>query len=161
MSPTDGIAYRPTPDGFVVSASTRSVTGHLYCLTLAAWIAVVAANPAMWPRWNAFLPLLLGMTLLQATAAAIGVFGRVEVRRTGNIGSLFAGVGDAGITRRFDWRELRAILEGHTIFRNGFGARRKVIVFEFKPGTRKTLRFGATLPATRREALLELLRQLA
>ena len=99
------------------------------------------------------IPFLLG-SLVLVMATLMAVCGKVMVRRSGDQGSVFVGVGPCGWTRRFRWSEIRTARPSLTRWQRNDS--HLPIIELVGP---KTIRFGSQLSAPRRAFMLAVLRR--
>jgi hypothetical protein len=108
------------------------------------------------PMFMFAIPFVLGF-LLTCMQILLLAWGRIEVTRDGDEGSIFRGIGQTGWTRRFRWSELRSVHETTGLLRPRGGPPFKLIELEFARG-RRPLKFGTLLSQERRWFLMSRLR---
>jgi len=99
------------------------------------------------------IPFLLGSCLL-VTLASMSACGKVVVRRSGDDGSIFQGVGPFGWTRRFRWSDIKAVRVGSKKWKQN-GRNDSFIELE----ATKPIRFGSLLSETRRDFIVAVLKR--
>jgi hypothetical protein len=155
--PVKGVTLQREGSHSVIAATTRSAMAFFLIPFLCVWSGAslsVSYGPQLQRgvfdlRSSLFgLPFLVG-TLVLGPRCLMSVFGRVTVIRNGDDGSVFTGVGILGWRRQFRWSELESVRE--VIGRETRKGRPpKLIILNFRPGTRSPLRFGTMLSEERR-----------
>ena len=163
--PPRGAWLRQMGGGFEVGASTRSAIAFFLVPFTLVWSGgslggiygtQIAKGALDWKLCLFGLPFLLG-SLLLVPLALLCVCGKIVVRREGDRGEVFTGIGRIGWTRRFRWSEVKAVRRSLTKWQQN---NRRVPLIEIELGT-KSLRFGSQLTSQRREFLLRALKQVA
>jgi hypothetical protein len=164
--PPAGAWYRQHSDGFTIGASTRSPLMLIFLVPFSlVWcggaIGGIYGRQIMNGKFDLFtslfgIPFLLGAIMLVSMVAMAAV-GKVEIRRRGNRGEAFTGVGAIGWTRPFSWPDMRTIREdlSFSSWNNNFRNRQKVIILE----GRTRIACGGGLSESRRFFLLDGLRR--
>ncbi len=163
--PPNGTSVETRSGGFRAVASTRNPWAWLLIPLLGVWIAVGWRIFSVLQFVKGFsdarvsvfaIPFVLGclVTCMQILLLA---WGRIEVTRNGDEGSIFQGIGQTGWTRRFRWSELRSVQEATGLLRPRGGPPFKLIELEFGRG-RRPFKFGTLLNQERRWFLMSRLR---
>jgi len=84
--------------------------------------------------------------------------GHVVVRRSGNEGSIFQGVGPFGWTQRFRWSDVESVTEAEASHGPRHGPNYRLIRFTLNSDRRRTLKCGTLLPKERRRFLISVLK---
>lgn len=139
-----------------VSLAFASTLGHLG-VTMPGWMPPVKMNGgAMSIGMTLFLWVFLTPFMLVGLAIVLGMFmalaGRVEVTIRGDEGSIFAGVGSIGRTRRFKLADVKRV--DLRISRDSEGSKSTKIVIEAE----RELKLGDGLPEERKRWLAAALR---
>ena len=163
--PPGGTWLRQMGGGFEVGATTRSGIAFFIVPFTLLWSGgslggiygtQIYKGTLDWKLCLFGLPFLLG-SLLLVPFAVLSVGGKIAVRREGDRGEVFTGIGRIGWTRRFRWSEVKAVRRSLTKWQQN---NRRVPLIEIELGT-KSLRFGSQLTSQRREFLLRALKQVA
>lgn len=159
-SPPKGAWYEPLQGGYRAGASTRSWAAIFMVPFTCVWAGLsmsgIYGTQIIHRQFNPFMslfgiPFLIGSVFLVTTCAMM-VAGRVELVQSGDMLSIFTGVGPLGRKRTFSRSDFNSARED----RVGAGSRQTLaIVLE---GT-KRVRFGSGLNEERRLFLLSAIRQ--
>lgn len=163
--PPAGTWLRQMGGGFEVGATTRSAVGFFLVPFTLLWSGgslggiygtQIYKGALDWKLCLFGLPFLLG-SLFLVPFALMCVCGKIAVRREGDRGEVFTGIGRIGWTRRFRWSDVKAVRRSVTKWKQNH---RNVPLIEIELET-KSLRFGSQLSSQRREFLLRALKQVA
>jgi hypothetical protein len=163
--PPGGTWLRQMGGGFEVGATTRSALAFFMVPFVLVWSGgslggiygtQIVKGALDWKLCLFGLPFLIG-SLFLIPFALMSVCGKIAVRREGDRGEVFTGIGRIGWTRRFRWSEVKAVRRSLTKWQQN---KRNVPLIEIELGT-KSLRFGSQLSSQRREFLLRALKQVA
>jgi hypothetical protein len=115
LDPPSGVSFERTPNGFTLSATTRSGMAFFMVPFMTVWSAgslgtiygaqIVKGQFELGPSLFG-IPFLIGAILFWATTL-MAVIGSVRVRVEGDRGEIFVGVGGLGRRRKFDWSRAR------------------------------------------------------
>jgi hypothetical protein len=164
--PPKGESFELVPDGFVVSAKSRR--GWVW---LVLFLAIGRLLPLQFDALHRFNLGQIDLIRLSATSllttiavlagtlmALLQVLGSVALRRSGDAGSVFVGVGRIGWIRRFSWIEIDSVREMAESRRWGTGPTNRFVELHFRDGRSQALRFGTLLTNERRWFMLAVLR---
>ncbi len=163
--PPAGTWLRQMGGGFEVGATTRSGLAFFLVPFTLLWsggsLSGIYGSQLLkgqldWKLSLFGLPFLLGSCFL-VPFTLMSVFGKVAVRRTGERGEVFLGIGRVGWSRQFRWSDVTGVRRALTKWQQND---RRVPLIEIQLGS-KTIRFGSQLPELRREFLLRALKQVA
>ncbi|GDY19649.1 hypothetical protein LBMAG56_09940 [Verrucomicrobiota bacterium] len=163
--PPTGTWLRQMGGGFEVGATTRSAIAFFLVPFTVLWSGgslggiygtQIYKGALDWKLCLFGLPFLLG-SLFLVPFALMCVCGKITVRREGDRGAVFTGIGPIGWTRRFRWSEVKAVRRSLTKWQQN---NRSVPQIEIELEA-KSLRFGSQLSGPRREFLLRALKQVA
>jgi hypothetical protein len=117
IDPPRGVEFERTPNGFILSATTRSPMAFFIVPFMTVWSG--GSLGGIYGQQIAKGEFSLGMSLfgipfliasvLFWTAALMAVAGRVRVRVEGDKGEIFVGIGGLGRTKRFHWSAVRRV----------------------------------------------------
>lgn len=109
MSAPSGVTFTTTPDSLILRATTRSWGALVAVPFMCVW-TVLSMGGIFWSRIERHefiialtvigIPFIL-ITLCFWWFVLLMVFGKIEVRISGDEGRIFTGIGSAGWTRRF------------------------------------------------------------
>ena len=168
VDPPRGVSYQEASGGFIVTATTRSWAA-LFVVPFAGYCILAFGGPfgalireAEFSQTQLlfvlpFVICVLGM-LVTTLMWSIGV---VKVRRDGDDGAVFMGVGPVGWTRRFRWPEIVSVLETDANYiRHSGGQRQRAVAINLAGASGpRQIRFGAMLSEERRRYLIWILRK--
>jgi hypothetical protein len=165
-APPRGAWFEQIPGGFRVGASTRSAMALFFIPFTCAWSGMSMSgiygtqikSGHFDPSSSLFgLPFLIG-TVCLVSVCAMMIAGKVEVTRSGDMLSVFSGVGLLGWTRSFRWSDFDSVRE--EVRRNGwngnFSRQGPVILLE----GRRRVAFGSMWNDERRYFVLSALRSM-
>lgn len=161
--PPGGTWLRQMGGGFEVGATTRSAIGFFLVPFALVWSGgsiggiygtQIAKGALDWKLCLFGLPFLIG-SLFLVPFALMCVCGKIAVRREGDQGEVFTGIGPVGWTRRFRWSAVKSVRRSLTGWQQNH---RSVPLIELELEGR-SLRFGSQLSSKRREFLLRALKQ--
>ena len=159
--PPPGVTYEQTFDGVIVKAPTRSCIVIFLIPFMCFWsggaLGGILSSQIKKGKFDLAmslfaLPFLL-ITIGMAYYCLMCIFGRVEVRISGDDGAIFTGVGPLGWTRRFQLSDVIAVREKTS--RSSKGGVTKYIQIEAE----KTFQFGSMLNDARRHFLMQVLKK--
>lgn len=159
-NPPRGTWFKEFTNGFELGASMRSPMKLLLVPFACCWIAGSAglflksvANPPGYDVWLlAFALALVGGAVYFGGVGVLGIFGKVAIRRHGDAGEVFTGVGAMGFHRRFNWSQVQSM---KITPRHGIVSSQQI-----KLQGVQTLRFGSHLEGRRLKFILDALRQI-
>ncbi len=160
-NPPAGAWFKEFPNGFELGASMRSPMALLLVPFACVWIAgsaglffqsVKRAPGCDGWLWAFSLSLVAGVVFFGGVGL-MGICGKAVVRRQGDAGEVFTGVGALGFRRRFNWSQVQSmrITKGY-----GRSFRSEQITLQ---GVQK-VHFGSNLGPRRLEFILGALRQI-
>ncbi len=163
-TPPPGTWVRELGGVFEVGSTTRSAIAFFLVPFVAIWsggsLGGIYGTQFYKHRFDLMqslfgIPFLLG-SLFLIPVTLMAVFGKIIIRRTGDIGSVALGFGPFFYTRRFRWSEIKRIHATFARYRqNGQNVPIIELVNDSKP-----IRFGSQLSEPRRKFLLAILKRL-
>jgi len=156
FSPHDcpsGVTFNTTPNGFVLTASTRSWAALFLVPFTCVWSGGSLGSLYVMPLMaGGELSLLMGVFGLPFLAGSVVLvwmcgmmlFGQVRVTASGFDGSIFTGFGPVGRTKRFSWLDMHWISEESR--RQHSNSSKQVLCL----GGRSRVTFGSMLDDARR-----------
>jgi hypothetical protein len=167
--PPRGISFEDAPGGFIVSATTRSWAALFVVPFATVWCSMalggIYGSQFREGDFNLLqslfgIPFLIGSVMLISTALMLSI-GVVKVRRDGDDGAVFTGIGPLGWTRRFRWPEIVSVLETDATYTlHRAGQTQRVAAINLADASRpRQIRFGAMLSEERRRYLIWILRK--
>ena len=168
VEPPSGVSYEEAPGGFIVSATTRSWAA-LFFVPFVLWFVLVLRGPfeelIREAEFNQthflfIIPFVIG-ALGMLVSTLMWTIGVVKLRRDGDDGAVFIGIGPLGWTRRFLWSKMVSVLETDTTYftRGGRQTQRIVAINLAGASSPRQIRFGAMLSEERRRYLIWILRK--
>jgi hypothetical protein len=163
-NPPSGVTFEHLPNGFTITASTRSGSAIFLVPFALVWSGFSLAglygsqySSGVFDLSKTLfgIPFLIGSIIL-LTTAAMKVFGEIIINVDNSEGSVFIGIDPIGWKRFFNWRDISSIHEGPGRFRPEYGPAYPVIFLE--GNTR--IAFGSQLTDERRYFVLKVLRKM-
>jgi hypothetical protein len=163
-SPPSGASFEDTGTGWSISASTRSPIAFFLVPFMCIWsgfsLGGIYGPQIASGRFNLGLslfgiPFVIG-TVFIGSIALMSVCGRIVVSTDRDSGSVFAGVGPIGWTRRFDWAAITSVEEdwlGYHYAGSNHGLAISLV-------GQSRIKFGSMLSDARRYYLMQGLRTL-
>jgi hypothetical protein len=162
-SPPAGAWVRNDINKIVIGATTRSPIAFFLVPFMVVWsggsIGTIYGGQLMRGEFDAFsslfgIPFLLGSVVLWSLAL-MAIWGKVELTLDQQGGSIFTGLGQIGLTKKFSWEEVSTVKEEQTLMRYP-GSQGHAIVLE---GKRK-ISFGQGIREGRRYYLFRAMKTL-
>lgn len=125
-----GVKFEKSYDGFILSASTRSLSALFIIPFSAVWIGGslggIYGSQILSGELNLIsslfgIPFAIGSIFLLAYTA-MTVLGKVVVSAKGYDGSVFTGVGPIGWRRNFSWSDIDSVVEDISAVRSSYTA---------------------------------------
>lgn len=121
MGPPSGCTFTELPDGFEVSATTRSIQRALFCslwlmfsLLMVKAVIVGAEDVPFGVMAGGVVMLLVAVPLFPMSLA-----GRVTLTLRGDVLQVLIGVGGIGLRRNLQWSRVRKVEEFHMPGKSG------------------------------------------
>jgi hypothetical protein len=155
IDPPGGIEFERRPNGFSLSATTRSAAAFIMVPFVMVWsggslggiYGSQIAKGQFDPGMSLFgLPFLIGSVML-VTATLMAIAGRVRLRVEGDRGEVHVGVAGIGQTRRFSWPLVRRVETARSSIRYPGGQSHRIQLV-LQDG--REILFGSGLSAERR-----------
>ena len=125
-NPPKGAWYFDEYRSTIVGASTRSPIAFFLVPFMLVWsggsLGGIYGGQILSGEYSLMmslfgLPFLIG-TIILGSVTAMAIAGKVELKFDKEIGTIFTGVGNIGITKTFNWKDIDEVKETSSILRN-------------------------------------------
>jgi len=168
--PPDGARFEPTPDGFLLRVSCRSIVdavlrvGFAACLSSLPFVLWWDLIRDVWSDTG--LSFWLTCFFLGTWAAAIvyawivglmTLLGEVRITKSGDQGRIFTGIGTLGWTHTLRWSDWKSVTR--LTVSSSTGRRSRKTYYALLEGPSKRYRFGSYVPEESQAFIIEKLRE--